>query len=72
MRRLISLFEAEEEELRLSRPPSGPPPSRAEPDYGREPVYFRHLLEYLRDAREGEGGEPLAPEAREQSEAVYA
>jgi hypothetical protein len=70
MQRLISLFAAAEPELRLSRPFSGPPPSPPAPDYDREPEYFRHLLDYLRDPREpadvlaGDPGRPdREPEA---------
>jgi len=51
MQRLISLFATTEHEPRLSRPTSGPPPTAAGPDYDREPVYFEHLILYLREQR---------------------
>jgi hypothetical protein len=51
MQRLISLFATIEQETRLSRPTSGPPPTPQPPDYQREPVYFEHLLAYLKDQR---------------------
>jgi hypothetical protein len=51
MQHLISLFATIEQEPRLSKPTSGPPPTPEPPDYQREPVYFEHLLAYLRDQR---------------------
>ena len=55
MQRLISLFAIAEHEPRLSQPTSGPPPGPPGPQYDREPEYFRHLLDYLRDQR-GDAG----------------
>lgn len=55
MQRLISLFNTVgHEELRLSQTASGPPPTPAPDHSDRDPEYFRHLLDYLRDRKQAD------------------
>ena len=62
MQRLISLFATIEQEPRLSKPTSGPPPT---PDYAREPVYFEHLIAYLQEQRQS--GRDVTADDREEA-----